>query len=79
MNNKTTTKKLSLLTAFINDFRDCPLQVRDIVQARKHRVSELRTKKNNHLAIAWDGLNAFVLCNDGFRRQLFINEINRKY
>lgn len=80
MNNTTTTKKLSSLIAFIKDFSDCPLQVRDVVQARKYRVTELRTKKNNHLAIAYDELgNAFVLCADGFRRQLELKEENRNY
>jgi hypothetical protein len=56
------------------------MQIRDRKVAREHRITELRTLKNNHKAIVFDGLgNAFCLCNDGILRQLFENEINCFY
>jgi hypothetical protein len=68
------------LLQFINQFDKSRMQVRDRKVARKHGITELRTLKNNHKAIVFDGLgNAFCLCNDGISRQLFENEINSFY
>ena len=72
-------KKMQLIQ-FINQFDQARMQVRDRKVARKHRITQLRTLKNNHKAIVFDGLgNAFCLCNDGILRQLFENEINCFY
>lgn len=77
---KTATKLPHQTRLFIEQFSKYSLVIRDRVLARKYRKTELRTKKNNHLAIAYDELgNAFALCADGFRRQLFENEINTNY
>ena len=68
------------LIQFINQFDQARMQIRDRRVARKHRITELRTLKNNHKAIVFDELgNAFCLCNDGISRQLFENEINSFY
>lgn len=75
-----TTKHIDKLNAFIKDFANYPMVVRDRVIAREQRIRQLRTKKNNHLAMAFDELgNAFVLCADGFCRQLDLDEENTHY
>jgi hypothetical protein len=58
-----------LIKAFRADYPFA--QVRGAKLARTLRARELRTKKNNHLAVTWDELgNAFVLRADGYRVQL---------
>lgn len=64
---------------FISDIREAGgfqhLQVRGIKRARALSTAELRTKKNNYRAVAWDDLgNATVLTRGGQVRQLIGNE-----
>ena len=64
-------------TNLIKNFRaDYPTaQVRGAKLARTLGARELRTKKNDYLAVVWDELgNAFVLQANGFRAQILGSE-----
>jgi len=67
-------RQIAMIKDFVADVGSC--QVRDAKLARELRRPELRTKKHNHLAVAWDELgNAFVLTAGGRRLQLIGDEI----
>ena len=64
-------------TALIKDFRaDYPAaKVRGAKLSRTLEARELRTNKNDFLAVVWDELgNALVLQRDGLRKQLLGSE-----
>jgi len=70
-NNMNYIQKIQAVNTFRNDY--------GIDQTRKEYIkrgeAELRTKKNNHLAVKWDELgNAFVLTAKGTTLQLIGNE-----
>lgn len=75
MNKQTAIKE------FIADFAgESQIYVRDLAMVKANRaLSELRTKKNNFLAVAWyaDGELCTVLKADGGFMQLFRNEYNK--
>ncbi len=80
MKTQINGKYLPLLRRFIKDFKSFPMQIRDQKIAKENRIDFLRTKKSNHLAVAYDELgNAFCLCADGFCRQLERQEENTNY
>ena len=63
-----------MIRSFIKDFKRAEVRGRSLAQ--ELGVPEIRSKKHNILAIKWDGLeNAFCLCADGIRRQLYSWEI----
>jgi len=65
--------KENLIKAFHADYPDA--MVRGAKLARSLGARELRTKKNDHLAVVWDELgNAFALRVDGRRVQLIGSE-----
>lgn len=74
-------RKQALIKDFIADFAgEAQIYVRDLAMVKANRaLCELRTKKNNFLAVAWyaEGELCTVLKADGGCMQLFRNEYNK--
>lgn len=72
--------KQAMIKEFIADFKGDEVYVRDLAMVKANRgLSELRTKKNNFLAVAWymDGELCTALKADGGFIQLYRKEYNK--
>lgn len=66
----------ALIHSFVADYGTRAMQVRSSHLAKSLCVSELRSKRHDHLAIQWDEIgNAFVLTAHGQRLNLYPHEI----
>lgn len=66
----------ALIHSFVADYGTRAMQVRSASLAKSLGVTELRSKRHDHLAIQWDDLgNAFVLTAHGQRLNLYPHEL----
>ena len=81
--NKLSFSQMAAIKDFVEDMNEfcvlsgehTGLQVRTLHAAKKFGCPELRTKKNDYLAVNWDELgNVFVLTTAGERMQLLGSE-----
>ena len=74
MTTAFTHRQAAAVREFLADFPGSA--IRDIRMADRLRTPQLRSKKHDHLAVAWDELgNAFVLTARLQRKQLIKGEI----
>ena len=71
MTTRFTARQKQMVQDFMADYGPADVRDRKFADEQKPRLRQLRTKKNNHLAVIWDELgNAWTLKKNGQRVQL---------